>query len=110
MQIFELVHLSTILRRHSCLRGHEAKDHSNLPERKRKRRGGRKQIQNIFLCWLQGKNKNVFAMLAEHRTGKGGQKDKGLHLCTALLRLVCVQGLVQYIEKCILMRPRNSGG
>lgn len=44
------------------------------------------------------------------RQAREDGKDKSLHLCIALLRLVCVQGLVQHIEKCILMRQRSSGG
>lgn len=44
------------------------------------------------------------------RQAREDREDKGLRLCTALLRLVCVQGLVQHIGKCILMRRRSSEG
>lgn len=49
-----------------------------------KKGAGRKQTQSIFLCWLQRQNKNVFAMLAEHETGKGRMGKIRAYICVLL--------------------------
>lgn len=66
---------------------------------KKKKGVGEKATTVSFCAGYRGKTKIYLPCWQNTRQAREDRKDKGLHLCPAFLTLVCVQGLVQHIEK-----------